>query len=130
MLVVSERQACTCSPLSISSLKTQRRNRSGFWLPIGAKRPAGASKLIVDLAQEGVTSSLRTRAEDLLWGTTERKTRWKDVEERALDRARRTGARGTSDISSWIVAGVRWSARCRCDRPYRKRFGERADTIR
>ena len=29
-------------------------------------------------------SSLRARAEDLLWGTTERKTRWKDVEERAI----------------------------------------------
>jgi uncharacterized protein DUF499/Fn3 domain-containing protein len=44
----------------------------------------GASKLIVDLTEEGVLSSLRARAEDILWGTTERKTRWKDVEERSI----------------------------------------------
>jgi hypothetical protein len=44
----------------------------------------GASKLIVDLADEKNMMGLRARAEDLLWGTTERKVRWKDVEERAI----------------------------------------------
>jgi hypothetical protein len=44
----------------------------------------GASKLIFDLSAEQTMSGLGTRAEDQLWGTTERKTRWKDVEERAI----------------------------------------------
>jgi hypothetical protein len=44
----------------------------------------GASKLIVNLTEEGVLPALRARVEDILWGTTERKTRWKDVEERSI----------------------------------------------
>ncbi|ABE37255.1 conserved hypothetical protein [Rhodopseudomonas palustris BisB5] len=48
----------------------------------------GASKLILTPADEGNAASLRNRAQDVLWGTTERKTRWKDVEERAISNVR------------------------------------------
>jgi hypothetical protein len=44
----------------------------------------GASKLILNITDENVAASLRVRAEDLLWGTSERKTRWSDLEERSI----------------------------------------------
>ena len=44
----------------------------------------GASKLILNVTDENVAASLRVRAEDLLWGTSERKTRWSDLEERSI----------------------------------------------
>ena len=70
----------------------------------------GASKLIVDLTEESVTSSLRSRAEDLLWGTTERKTRWKDVEERAVCNVRWPWLppRGLEDVKRAALGTGQW----------------------
>src|ERR1700738_518599 len=70
----------------------------------------GASKLIVDLTEESVTSSLRARAEDLLWGTTERKTRWKDVEERAICNVRWPwlAPRGLDDVKRAALGTGQW----------------------
>jgi hypothetical protein len=70
----------------------------------------GASKLIVDLTDESTTTSLRTRAEDLLWGTTERKTRWKDVEERAVCNVRWPWLppRGLEDVKRAALGTGQW----------------------
>jgi hypothetical protein len=70
----------------------------------------GASKLIVNLTEETVTSGLRARAEDILWGTTERKTRWKDVEERAICNVRWPWLppRGLEDVKRTALGTGQW----------------------
>ncbi|MEY9524412.1 hypothetical protein ABIF70_005553 [Bradyrhizobium japonicum] len=70
----------------------------------------GASKLILDLSVEQNLAGLRTRAEDQLWGTTERKTRWKDVEERAICNVRWPWlpVRGLDEIKRAALANGQW----------------------
>lgn len=70
----------------------------------------GASKLILDLTTEQTLSGLRSRAEDQLWGTTERKTRWKDVEERAICNVRWPWLplRGLDEIKRAALANGQW----------------------
>jgi Protein of unknown function (DUF499) len=104
--------------LAYAALKlVERRNKEGGPTTIDgeaaveeALSATGASKLIVDLSQEGVTASLRARAEDLLWGTTERKTRWKDVEERAICNVRWPWLppRGLDDVKRAALGTGQW----------------------
>lgn len=104
--------------LAYAALKlVERRSKEGGPTTIDgeaaveeALSSTGASKLIVDLADEGVTSSLRIRAEDLLWGTTERKTRWKDVEERAICNVRWPWLppRGLEDVKRAALGTGQW----------------------
>lgn len=70
----------------------------------------GSSKLIADLSVEQTLTGLRTRAEDQLWGTTERKTRWKDVEERAICNVRWPWLppRGLDEVKRAALANGQW----------------------
>ncbi len=104
--------------LAYAALKlVERRSKDGGPATIDgeaaveeALSATGASKLIVDLSAEQTLSSLRTRAEDQLWGTTERKTRWKDVEERAISNVRWTWLppRGLDEIKRVALANGQW----------------------
>ncbi|MGI3899887.1 MAG: anti-phage-associated DUF499 domain-containing protein [Janthinobacterium lividum] len=70
----------------------------------------GASKLILNVTEDAVATSLRSRAQDLLWGTTERKTRWKDVEERAISNVRWPWLppKGLDDVKRIAVSIGEW----------------------
>lgn len=70
----------------------------------------GASKLIVNPGEEPHATSLRTRAQDLLWGTSDRKTRWRDVEERALSNVRWPWLppKGLDDVKRVAVSIGEW----------------------
>ena len=104
--------------LAYAALKlVERRSKDGGPATIDgeaaveeALSATGASKLIVDLSAEQTLSGLRTRAEDQLWGTTERKTRWKDVEERALCNVRWPWLplRGLGEVKRAALANGQW----------------------
>lgn len=70
----------------------------------------GASKLILNVTDESVATSLRVRAQDLLWGTSERKTRWKDVEERSICNVRWPWlpTKGLDDVKRIAVGLGEW----------------------
>jgi hypothetical protein len=104
--------------LAYAALKlVERRNKDNAPTTIDgeaaveeALAATGASKLILDLANESVASSLRVRAEDLLWGTTERKTRWKDVEERSICNVRWPWLppKGLDDVKRAALGNGQW----------------------
>ncbi|MBN8978630.1 MAG: DUF499 domain-containing protein [Rhizobiales bacterium] len=104
--------------LTYAALKlVERRSKEGGPATIDgeaaveeALSATAASKLILDLSVEQTMTGLRTRAEDQLWGTTERKTRWKDVEERAICNVRWPWLppRGLDEIKRAALANGQW----------------------
>lgn len=104
--------------LTYAALKlVERRNKEGGPTTIDgeaavedALSATGASKLIIDIKPEHTMTGLRTRAEEQLWGTTERKSRWKDIEERSICNVRWPWLtlRGLDEVKRTALANGQW----------------------